>query len=114
MRAERGAKARQALQGCAGLGEFVEGKPDWIAFALRNRDGSNFAREKSSGQGVGGTLLAAHSEGVLVFARNFVLVSQVFCSFAHGFGAIKSRHFGIDKAPSEAAVKHLAVVAKGR
>ena len=49
----------------------------------------------------------------MVFARDAVLVGQVFGGFAHGLRAIKSVHFGVDKAPAEGGVVELAVAAKG-
>ena len=89
------------------------GEYNGVAFALRNRDRGELAGDETSGDGRGGSLLAAQGEGVLVFARDGKLVGEVFGGFAHGVGAVKPLHFGIHKAPAEGAVVHLAVAAKG-
>ena len=111
--AERGAQPREALKGGGGFGEFVAVKHHRVALALGQRYRSDLVGKKASGDSGGGTLLAAQGKGVLVFARDVVLVGEVFGGFAHGVGAVEALHFGVDESPSERGVVELAVAAKG-
>src|SRR5579859_5532641 len=87
-----------------GAGMLVFGEEHGVALFLRDGDGNNFLAHAAGANGVGGALLAAEGEEVLILATDVKFFGYDFAGFRHGVGTVLRFHERIDEAPADGGV----------